>query len=504
MLVRSTVRSRVVRGVRGTLTALLLLALAPVARGWATDIVVTTTVDEENSDGDCSLREAIRAANLNQARDACPAGSATERDTVTLASGAAYSLTIPGSTDQAGLAGDLDIVNNVNAPSDLLINVADGGTATISQDANPDDFVFEVFPNVNLEIDDVTIRGGNAAGGLNGGGISIGNGATVTLERCALLDNVASNNGGAISVGSNAVLVMDGCVVTGNVADGSGGGIFTSTGSVTTISDTVFQDNVATQQSGGAIRNTGQLTVTASSFVDNRASNTGGAVVNSASAAGSVSITGSCLVGNNDVGVDSFVNTSLVATGNWWGASDGPSGTGSGGGDSVGAAYDFTGFVSAPPAGCRPQELVANGGFELDDDADLLPDRWRTRKLVAGDGLSCNAGECVATVAGGQTKQLIQTIDVPGHAGDGFKFSASSAATGVPATGGRYLIELLLIHTDGSRQRRAIKFSPGDHSAEQRSKALVASADYVRLKVRIQYGRASGTATFDDVSVSLE
>ena len=33
-----------------------------------------TTADELNEDGDCSLREAIRAANLDQAVDGCPAG----------------------------------------------------------------------------------------------------------------------------------------------------------------------------------------------------------------------------------------------------------------------------------------------------------------------------------------------------------------------------------------------------------------------------------------------
>ena len=41
-------------------------------------IPVNTLTDELNSDGDCSLREAIRAANLDQAVDACPAGSGAQ------------------------------------------------------------------------------------------------------------------------------------------------------------------------------------------------------------------------------------------------------------------------------------------------------------------------------------------------------------------------------------------------------------------------------------------
>lgn len=41
----------------------------------ATTIAVTTTADELNTDGDCSLREAVQAVNVAAAVDACPAGS---------------------------------------------------------------------------------------------------------------------------------------------------------------------------------------------------------------------------------------------------------------------------------------------------------------------------------------------------------------------------------------------------------------------------------------------
>ena len=41
-------------------------------------IVVTTTEDELNNDGDCSLREAITAANTDMNVDNCPAGSSVD------------------------------------------------------------------------------------------------------------------------------------------------------------------------------------------------------------------------------------------------------------------------------------------------------------------------------------------------------------------------------------------------------------------------------------------
>jgi CSLREA domain-containing protein len=48
----------------------------------AVDIVVNTLEDELNSDGDCSIREAVTAANTNSPTDACPAGSAVSEDRI--------------------------------------------------------------------------------------------------------------------------------------------------------------------------------------------------------------------------------------------------------------------------------------------------------------------------------------------------------------------------------------------------------------------------------------
>jgi CSLREA domain-containing protein len=48
----------------------------------STTITVNTAEDESNNGGDCSLREAVRAANSNAAVDACAAGRARSRDTI--------------------------------------------------------------------------------------------------------------------------------------------------------------------------------------------------------------------------------------------------------------------------------------------------------------------------------------------------------------------------------------------------------------------------------------
>ena len=48
--------------------------LAQTQSTYAAAITVNTTEDELNADGDCSLREAIEAANTDSTVDACPAG----------------------------------------------------------------------------------------------------------------------------------------------------------------------------------------------------------------------------------------------------------------------------------------------------------------------------------------------------------------------------------------------------------------------------------------------
>ena len=72
----------------------------------ATGISPDTTVDDNTINGNCTLREAIIAANTDTAVDNCPAGSGT--DTITLAAGV-YTLAIAGIGEDAAATGDLDI-----------------------------------------------------------------------------------------------------------------------------------------------------------------------------------------------------------------------------------------------------------------------------------------------------------------------------------------------------------------------------------------------------------
>src|SRR5687768_15112228 len=76
----------------------------------AATITVTTTSDELNADGDCSLREAIRAANSNTQVDTCPVGTST--DVINVPAGT-YLLTIAGRDEDAAASGDLDLLGDI-------------------------------------------------------------------------------------------------------------------------------------------------------------------------------------------------------------------------------------------------------------------------------------------------------------------------------------------------------------------------------------------------------
>lgn len=85
-----------------------LLLLPGQAR--AATITPNTTADELDSDGNCSLREAIQAANTDSAVDACTAGSGA--DTIDVPAGT-YALAIAGAGEDANATGDLDILPSV-------------------------------------------------------------------------------------------------------------------------------------------------------------------------------------------------------------------------------------------------------------------------------------------------------------------------------------------------------------------------------------------------------
>src|SRR5688500_15257458 len=66
----------------------------------AAGITVNTLDDELNTDGDCSLREAITAANTNTAQDACGTGFGTDFITFSVSGAVTLASMLPDITDR--------------------------------------------------------------------------------------------------------------------------------------------------------------------------------------------------------------------------------------------------------------------------------------------------------------------------------------------------------------------------------------------------------------------
>lgn len=230
--------------------------------------------------GDCSLREAIIAANTSP-----------DADLITLPAGT-YRLTITGN-ESAGLKGDLDI------RSSLTISGA-GAAETIIDGSQMNNRVFEIRetkPGIQVRISGVTIRGGNADTDA-GGGIRNNN------SRLALADVVLTENGkgpnennsdgdtneaGALYNDRGGVELTN-VTIDRNIA--STGSAIISTGTMT-ITDSVISNNEAFSR--GAVFNTSTLTVINSAIRDNTSIMDGGGI---RSEGGRLTVTGSTIAGN--------------------------------------------------------------------------------------------------------------------------------------------------------------------------------------------------------------
>ena len=268
------------------LGVLPLLRVESQAAGAAV-ITVNTTDDELNSDGDCSLREAIQAANTDGAVDACTAG--TGADTVVVPAGI-YTLTLG---TQLGIY------------SDLTLTGAGKDSTIVQAAASPGDASQRVFlisdASTSVDLSDLTIRHGKGFGGggiLNfgsltltntdvtaniaeiGGGIWNRQKATLTMTNSSVTANTASREASANGGGINnfgGTLVLNNSTVSGNMAGGIGGGITNLISAVLTVTNSTIAGNQA--EFGGGIMNEiggGTVTVSNSTINGNIANRTGG------------------------------------------------------------------------------------------------------------------------------------------------------------------------------------------------------------------------------------
>jgi CSLREA domain-containing protein len=207
------------------------------------DIKVTIFEDAKtSSDGECSLREAIIAANTDKPsgkkKHECAAGSGA--DTIILASGT-YTLTrTDAGNEDASQTGDLDITDDLT----IIVKDSDGVTAgaTIIGDVGFQDRIIHILSG-QVTISNVAITGGNVPG--DGGGIY--NSGTVTLTNVTVSGNTASASAGGIY--NEGTLTLNNVTIADNVAV-EGGGVVNAPVGLLEFRNTIIARNVPGDCSG--------------------------------------------------------------------------------------------------------------------------------------------------------------------------------------------------------------------------------------------------------------
>ncbi len=156
--------------------------------------------------------------------------------------------------------------------------------------------LFEMGPGVTVNIEGLTLTEGNNVAGAGG---AVDNAGTVTLSNCWLKDNVAKKEGGALQNQRGALLTVDDSTLSGNTAELNGGGI-ANAGTLTLRRSTLFNNQA---EEGGGLYTEGTATAAHLTASQNRANSYGGGVVVK-TAAGSLQLSNSLVVGNTAKSVD--------------------------------------------------------------------------------------------------------------------------------------------------------------------------------------------------------
>jgi CSLREA domain-containing protein len=271
---------------------------APVRVAQAASLTVNTLSDaDDGMDGQCSLREAIIAANNNANYNECT-GAGFGNDTITFS--------VSGTIDLNN--GTLDIL-----PSGTL-TINGSNRITIS---GVDLYrIFFVCFSATLNLQNLTVTRANEEFG-SGGGL-FNDGGTVTITGSTFSNNTAFVGGG-LNNGCVGMVTITNSTFTGNSAD-TGGGIENGCGGTVTIMSSTFSGNSALfggglenfsgtvtitnstfsnnpADNGGAINNFDMVTIMSSTLSGNSASSFGGGIFNSGG--GTVAITNSTLTGNS-------------------------------------------------------------------------------------------------------------------------------------------------------------------------------------------------------------
>ena len=216
-------------------------------------------------DSDCTLNDAIKAANTNNSvsNSGCEAGKGGGAlDVIWLRQNVTLSANLPNVTESVRIEGSGRSV--------------DGGG---SYD------MFKLTTTINLTINNATLR--NARATNEGGAISNG-GGTITVTNVIFDSNTSPGSGGAIDLDSGTITV-DRSAFLSNVASFTGGAVDVSNGTLT-ITNSTFFDNRTTNHGGAIYINGGTATLAHLTLWNNRNTHAGGDWIDAIRAGGTTNM----------------------------------------------------------------------------------------------------------------------------------------------------------------------------------------------------------------------
>ena len=251
----------------------------------AATFTVTTAADEQNTNGQCSLREAMINSNQNDQSGSTDCAAGVGEDTIN------FNL---GSTATITLGSPLPVINGFH-PAGLII---DGGSADITISGDNKYRVFEVaFDPATLS--NLTVANGANATFEEGGGGIYNRGGTLTVSNSTISGNSTANFADGGGILNSGTVTVSNSTISGNSSRSDGGGIYNLGGTVT-VRNSTLSDNSASSYGGGINNNAlgtfGTLTVSNSTLSGNSATSGGGGIANMS---GTATVRNSTLSGNS-------------------------------------------------------------------------------------------------------------------------------------------------------------------------------------------------------------
>jgi predicted outer membrane repeat protein len=247
----------------------------------AAQLMVTTTVDENNGNSDpsngtgTSLREALIYAESLGGSPIITFAPSLAGKTINVSDG------WNGTTDDTALR----VSGN--------ITIDGGGVITLDMDSTSERRLLLCGQGSTLTLQGLALTGGYLQGQNDGG--AVWSDGTVVLQNDTF-NNDQANSGGAVY--SSGPVTIQNCTFTNDSATSGnpayvGGAVWCS--NTLTIQGSTFADNYGS--CAGAIYSTGTTSISSSTFTSNTSNNQGGAIEST----GALTITGSTFVGNSNL-----------------------------------------------------------------------------------------------------------------------------------------------------------------------------------------------------------